>query len=59
MDLVNEVGRLANAHQRGARVNVLHPSVNFLVRSKGKVEELVFLELNLDAEWLQVDALNV
>lgn len=56
--LMNKVGRLADTHQRRARVDVLHPAVNLLVGAEGKVEQFI-LDLQLYTEWFDVDALNV
>ncbi len=58
MNLMNEIRRLTDPHQRRARVNIFHPSINLVVGSKCEIQELV-LDLELDAEWFQVDALDV
>lgn len=58
MHLVHKVGRLADAHQWGPRVYILHPRVHLFIRPKGEIPQLLF-GLDFEAEWLEVDALNV
>lgn len=58
MYLMYKVGRLTDAHQRGSRVQVLHPRIDLLVCAERKVVELV-LALDFQAEWLEIDALDI
>ena len=56
--LVNKVGRVADTHERAARVDVILPTVQFLVALKRQVEPLV-LRLEKKTIGLEVDPLYV
>ena len=58
MDFVDKVGWIANPHERAARVDVVLPSVEFLVALERKVHTLVF-GFKQEAVRLEVRALDV
>jgi hypothetical protein len=58
VDLVHEVGRVRDAHERRARVDVVLPAVELVVRLEREPEPLV-LGLDEEAVRLEVGALDV
>ena len=58
MNLVHEIRRMAHAHEWTASVNVLLPSVHFVVVFKGQEHASVAC-FDDETEWFQIDAFNV
>lgn len=58
MHLVNKVGRVADTHERTARVDVILPTVQLLVVLERQVEPFI-LRLEEEAIGLEVDPLDV
>ena len=58
MHLVNKVCRVADTHERAPRVDVILPTIQFLVVLQGQVESLV-LRFKKQAIRLEVDPFNV
>lgn len=58
MYLVNKVGRSTDAQSRSSSVNIIEPFVELLIGFEGNPSRTT-VGLDFEAEWLDVDALDV
>ena len=58
MNLVDEFDRIADSHLGASYINVVFPTVYFIVISEGKVDSTI-LGLYQEAVWLQIYTIDI